>query len=467
MNSSEEKRPFLRVTVVALSVMVGGGPNAMLASEAPFCRIESPGSKVVLVRPGPKDAPIDDVNWFARPVPNPQQHRIIGYASHDLNYLYDLTTGDRIRIPDKSDAVATPDGAYITVPSHYTPTQTTNFYDAAPLLERLHKGEDAADFKPAFAHHDDDMLDAYYQSVGVLSKRREGSNETAVYRMMFSGTRHPQPPGFRIVDYTVTRTTAGTHFEASVPMKLCPQIVKDMATPFISKDGRYVIAHDASIADHPPTLKIFEITGVDHENRTTACQQVLDFGFAAGKADFSFDGSKVTFHVSKSNPLIVFINGGIPAPDITDVVVVDLKRDKSGRIIGSGGLARLTTSVQEGVGNYFPAFFPDGNLLYISNDQPKQSKVDKRFHFTVVDPAPELRTANFFANSGNRALADQIGNLWRDTCDPQLTPFKENEAAWWFLSLKPDRCEALVNSAAGDAPNKKALLSACARKMDK
>ena len=76
----------------------------------------------------------------------------MAFASHDQNYLYDLTRGRRVKIPDKSDAVATPDGRYITVPSHYTPNHTVNFYDAATLLARLDEGKDALDVKPAFAH---------------------------------------------------------------------------------------------------------------------------------------------------------------------------------------------------------------------------------------------------------------------------------------------------------------------------
>ena len=91
----------------------------------------------LLVRPGADETPIDDINWFARPVPNPEGHWIVGYAMHDQNYLYDLTSGKRVRIPDKSDAVATPDGKYMTVPSFYTPDGFVRFYDTSVLLDHL------------------------------------------------------------------------------------------------------------------------------------------------------------------------------------------------------------------------------------------------------------------------------------------------------------------------------------------
>src|SRR5262245_11331914 len=70
-----------------------------------YCRVATPGIELVTERPSSSESPVDDVNWFARPVPNPDGRYIVGFASHDQNYLYDLSRGRRISIPDKSDAV--------------------------------------------------------------------------------------------------------------------------------------------------------------------------------------------------------------------------------------------------------------------------------------------------------------------------------------------------------------------------
>ncbi len=356
-------RVLMAVALAGLGAAMSPAPHARAVQSSPtvdYCAVETSGTTVDVVRPQPSDDPsvIDDVNWFARPVPNPDGHWIVGYASHNLNYLYDLTTGRQVRIPDESDAVATPDGRYMTVPSHYTATNTINFYDLPTLLDRLARGESAADVPPVFAHEHPDLADVYYQSVGVVSNRREGTAEVTVYRMMFSGGNHPEPPGFRVIDYEFRRDHGETVVTPSAPMKLCPEIVKDMATPFISKDGRYVAAHDDGYPQQSASLKIFEIMAVDPARRTTTCNMRVDFGFAAGKADFSFDNSLLTFHVSKHNYLTPFVDGGIPAPTITAVVVVDLEQDDTGRIVGHGGVARVTTSHTEGVGSYFPAFMP-------------------------------------------------------------------------------------------------------------
>ncbi len=450
-------------TTVALVVVLAARVAAAPGDPPPYCTVETPASTVKMVRPAEGDPPLDDVNWFARPVPNAKGDWIVAVASHNLNYLYNLTTGVRVRIPDKSDAVATPDGRYVTVPSHYTAANTINFYDAATLLQRLEAKQDAADVKAVFEHRHADVHDVYYQSVGVVSQTTSGGRETTVYRMMFSGSTTPKMPGFRVVDYTFTRQNGAVSVTPTVPMRLCPQITRDLATPFISKDGRYVVAHDDSVAGQPASLKIFEITGTDPAAQTTSCAVRADFGFAAGKADFSFDGRQVTFHISKHDYLTPFVDGGLRAPAITDVVVADLTHDAKGTITGVAGVSRLTTSTTEGVGHYFPAFLPDGKLFYVSNAVPRQSTEPKRFRLSVVDPAGRRSATSVFTSATRREAADAIGELWRQTCAPGLAPFRPQEAAWAYLSLPAAQCRQLVDEKwlpATDA-RKASLLAAC------
>ena len=225
------------VVLLLLFTSITGGQGPGLAS---YCAVATPGAQVLASRPGTAEATIDDVNWFARPVPNVAGDWIVAFASHNQNYLYNLSRGTRISIPDRSDAVATPDGRFMTVPSQYTSTSTVNFYDNATLLDRLARGVDAADVPPVFAHAHPEVAAVYYQSVGVVGTRAEGAETVTTYRMMFSGSRVEPRPGFRVVDYVVRSGPAGTTFVPGPAMKLCPEIVADMSTPFISKDGRYV-----------------------------------------------------------------------------------------------------------------------------------------------------------------------------------------------------------------------------------
>lgn len=447
------------VMVATLTTGVAAAPG----DDARYCAVSSAGASVEVVRPGPMDPALDDVNWFARPVPNARGHRIVAVASHDLNYLYNLTTGTRIRIPDRSDAVATPDGRYVTVPSHYTADNSINFYDTETLLARLDQGRDAADVTPVYQHRHANVHDVYYQSIGVVSRTGAEGNDTTVYRMMFSGSTQPPMPGFRIVDYTFIRRNGALSVAATVPMRLCPQITRDLATPFISKDGRYVAAHDDSKPGRPASLKIFEILSTDPTTQTSTCAERVDFGFAAGKADFAFDGSALTFHISKYDYLTAFVSGGLRAPAITDVVVVDLERDAAGHITGAGRMARVTTSATEGVGHYFPAYFPDGKLFYIANLAPRDSAGPKTFELRVVDPQHARHMANLFETPALREAADAIGELWRQTCAPTLKPYRPQEAAWAFMSLSSAQCRQLVDEKWMPAtdPRKSILIAAC------
>ena len=111
--------------LLSTSILTAITPGQPSADGSPddaidYCAVASFGARVEFVRPGPDEPPLDDVNWFARPLPNERGDWIVGFASHNQNYLYNLTTGRKIKIPDRSDAVATPDGRYMTVPSSYT-----------------------------------------------------------------------------------------------------------------------------------------------------------------------------------------------------------------------------------------------------------------------------------------------------------------------------------------------------------
>lgn len=435
--------------LLLLSVLTSAGPLVSSARDADYCAVESEGASVEVVRPGPGEPPIDDVNWFARPLPNDRGQWIIAFASHDQNYLYNLSTGKRIKIPDRSDAVGTPDGRYVTVPSHYTPDQYIRFYDAAQLIDHLDRGVDADGLAPAYVHVHPDLRKVYYQSTGIVSSSRKGSIDTTTYRLMFSGTR--DEAAFRIVDYQFVHDLSSGSLEVhpSEPMKLCPEIPNDLATPFISKDARYVVSYtsNSDLREYTPgsSLKIYRIADLLPAEGTTRCQEVVDFGFAAGKADFSFDGSELAFHISKGGYLTPFINGGLEAPTVTDVVVVKLDRDRRGRLDGYSGMARVTTSLREGVGSYFPAFFPDGKLFYIFNAEPKSSGGEKRFYFKVVDPDKEFTMASVFAEPERLELATGLGHLWESACTTEgAKPLKAHEAPWVLASLSRAACESLV-----------------------
>ena len=435
----------------------GGEALALIdAANGDYCALPATASEVLAERPGEGEEPVDDVNWFARPVPHAGDDWIVAFASHNQNYLYNLTKGRRIRIPDRSDAVATPDGRYLTVPSYYTADSTTRFYPLAPMLDALERSEDADGLEPAFVHDHPAMRRVYYQSTALVSADTAESTVSATYRLMFSGTNDESR--VRLVDYRFvhdrsTRTLRDVR--PSPPMTICAEITNDLNTPFISKDGRYVASYssDRPGSAYAPgaSLKLFEITATDPDSGTTTCRQAIDFGFAAGKADFSFDNSMLTFHLSQGAYLTPFVNGGLPSTTITDVMVARFDRDHEGAITGHSGLQRLTVSLEAGVGSYFPAFFPDGRIFYIANAVPSDSDQDKRFHFRVVDPVASSWQSRTFDTQDAAAHWSDLGELWQRACVPagtrsqSLSPgLASHEAPLQALPLNSVQCEALV-----------------------
>lgn len=429
---------------------------AMFTGTSDYCAVPEMGVDVLATAPRSEATTVDDVNWFARPVLHDGSDFIIAFASHDQNYLYNLSSDRRIEIPDRSDAVATPDGRYMTVPSNYTADSTTRFYAVEPMLAALESGTDIADLEPAFVHDRPDMKRVYYQSTALVSEVDTDSGTETIYRLMFSGTGDRSP--FRIADYLFRHHADSGELigvVASEPMAICPQVQNDLNTPFISKDGRYVAAYTSSEAGNSWTsgasLKVFEITSTDPAAGTTSCSQVADLGFAAGKADFSFDGTMLTFHLSQGGYLTPFVNGGLSESTITDVMVARFTFDGEGRIDGVDGLQRLSTSLEAGVGSYFPAFFPDGNLFYLSNTAPRESEREKRFLFHVVDPASRGWRTAMPTSAHTLALWKDLGTLWQESCQPRIealgtTPFPldEHELPLQAMSLNVPQCEALL-----------------------
>lgn len=461
--------------LVALPIVTLGGcvgdPADELAERIPafasdnedYCAITELELPVLADRPGGDAAPIDDVNWFARPLLHDGTDWIIAFASHDQNYIYNLTTDRRVAIPDRSDAVATPDGRYMTVPSNYTPDSNIRFYPVAPMLAALESGDDVPDLEPAFIHEHATLKSVYYQSTALVSETDTDSGLETVYRLMFSGGSDES--NFRIADYLFRHNADSGELLAvtpSEPMAICPEVQNDLNTPFISKDGRYVAAYTSETAGNTYTggssLKVFEITSTDPAAGTTTCVEVADLGFAAGKADFSFDNSMLTFHLSQGAYLTPFVNGGLPAGTITDVMVARLDQDASGRITGASGLQRLSTSLESGVGSYFPAFFPDGKLFFLSNAVPRGTENGKRFHFRVVDPSSRGWRTAAVTDPAHLTAWSELSSFWQSACTPRLSgleadpfPLDDHELPLAAMALTPRQCGALVQDMQAEA----------------
>ena len=282
--------------------------------------------------------------------------------------------------------------------------------------------------------------------------------------MMFSGARQPRRPASASSTTRFTRRPpVRWPLSRREPMRLCPRLRSDMSTPFISKDGRYVVAHDDGSAARRGRSRSSRSPGRIPAAQTTTCEQPLDFGFAAGKADFSFDGARVTFHISKhgiSRRSSTAASGG-----------PDDHRHRRGDLIGrrqghdyaaKGPGAGDDVASPKGVGNYFPAFFPDGKCSTSPTAcrRTRGTRSDSRCAWSIL-----IVTCGSRISSRTRSAPGARGpsaSCGARAAPPELQPFKPGEAPWAFMSLSKDQCAALVEARyAGEGATRSALLAAC------
>ncbi len=129
--------PLAMVACVESSPTPESNPLPIFAGSNDYCAVPDFDLDVLAHVPGPGSTPVDDVNWFARPVPHDGDDWIIAFASHDQNYLYNLSEDRRVMIPDRSDAVATPDGRYMTVPLVLHPRLDDPLLSGRPHARRI------------------------------------------------------------------------------------------------------------------------------------------------------------------------------------------------------------------------------------------------------------------------------------------------------------------------------------------
>ena len=276
------------------------------------------------------------------------------------------------------------------------------------------------------------------RSASLSHTHRAAARETTVYRMMFSGSTKPAPPGFRVVDYTVhARRRRRSPSRPRVPMRLCPQITRDLATPFISKDGRYVVAHDDSRPGVPASLKIFEITATDPAAQTTTLRGArrLRLRRRQGRLQLRRPAGRVPHQQAR-------------LPDAVRERRPERAGDHRRGRRRSGARRRRRDHRRRPACRGSPPRRPKASATTSRRSCPtarcstsrtwcrKQSAEPKRFALTVVDPAADRRLTDVFTSPARREAADAIGELWRQSCAPSLTPFRPQEAAWAYL--EPD-----------------------------
>jgi mono/diheme cytochrome c family protein len=390
---------------------------------------------------GPKPDAISYIDaipgYFANVTPDGQYVAYIDYhgKGHGLsNWLVKFDDPKtKIRVPNLTDPVPSPDGQYIATPNTpETPHSGYSLFNLPQLINDQQSGKavspnvKAADFEPKIA--------ASYESIGVLpAKKGEGTTYRIVGgSAVFNDFKVENGSPVHVGAYN--RAACKNINTASNPNKL----------PMVSKDGAFIGNYNTALAGGGRT-QIYAL----HDDGS--CDLALDLGIPTGKVSFSYDGKHIAFHVdsfgSDRNNHFATVQGLTK-----NVYVVDVNRQ--GDKLVATAIRRLTDNTRSGTGSYYPTFTKDGKVVFIQHVDPDLSPSQPLF----TDPSTHC--------TGTAASIMALGNLYSTVCSLNGKKLETNtDKALWTLSLDPKACEDLVKQHYQQAPTKGVslndLLAAC------
>lgn len=266
-------------------------------------------------------------------------------AGQGTNHILDVATGALTIIPGPWDPVFVTGSNYMILPrGTNTNSITYEFRD----LKKLIVGESDS--------HIGDVpnVSGLYQSVGVLNTK---GTSTKIRLIAEQGNQNHSVKDFSYDSESKLLTVD----QEGVTHKLCSNF--NLKLPMLSKDGQFLGGLDLD------TRK----SAVWKINPDFTCDKVLDLPLKTGKLNFSYDSSKVTYHLY-SQPVEAPEDGSdnyiaIPSDDfVSDIFVLDLKTNKT---------TRVTTNTD--TNSMYPDFTTDGRLVFINHPHDDAKKVTFSF----------------------------------------------------------------------------------------
>jgi hypothetical protein len=280
----------------------------------------------------------------------------------------------------------------------------------------------------------DIYIDGAYQSIAPL-KSDDGDKK---YRMVIDRLEHESEMSGG--ETTMTTTTAPMIMDFKRTKngieKLSefknPCSAERLQIPFISKSGTMLAARNLNTN----TTQIFDISD-------GKCELKHDLGFATGKADFSYDDKKVTFHLAAK-----------PMQDGSGWVQ-NLGNDNSSNVFTYDLETKKVNQVthNQNTNSYYPAFLPDGTIMHIDSEDggevhkskysvglsKDESEEASKLKPVCADSAPDILNARF-----------AIGELLYGICtDLSTLKSKEDIDTSYFVlkagEVSPAECRNMVD----------------------
>lgn len=232
------------------------------------------------------------------------------------------------------------------------------------------------------------------------------------------------------VDITVYPPTIDV---LKTPEQICKNV--DLKFPMLSKDGREISGRDQKDG----TSKVWKIETDGN------CTETFNFGsliggdakdakLMVGKADFSFDGKKLVFHVRSD------VDDGNYFDRASESMAMNIylyDREKK-------TLSKLTNNYDRN--SYYPVFKEDGSVVYL--DMTRQGQISfiwlnpNKSPSTPIDADYNEDTQKEKFHRYQSLMA--IGRTWYEHCANQKEPLQVDAAALTALSLDEAECQDLV-----------------------
>lgn len=339
-------------------------------------------------------------NYFFRAF---AESMMTSYANNNANYILNEKTQAHYRLP----------GIYDPVPVGETVMSVPNlqegmaFYSVAEILSGQTEPKELAR-SPKFV--------GVYQSVGLM----ESEGNEKIYGLVLAVGETNQFQKIKVIESPELKVEP-----IGLPIDICHGI--DLKLPMLSKDGREISGVDMKSG----TSKVWQIN-----HKTGSCDEVENLGFFAGKADFSFDGRYLAFHLRADS-------------NVDANFFVNPKDSMSMNAFLYDRVKRTLTKVSDalpGENAYYPVFKKDGTIVYAHIDRSGNA------WFAHVDMKKmQSRAFNFetkgFEKNVLRLLA--LGRMWNKKCSSDIELKTAESVLTAAFTLTAAKCRDMVKEGWG------------------
>ncbi len=335
--------------------------------------------------------------------------RYIYYISQGQNLMLDIHTGKQTTLGGNADPVPSADGEILTLLQQ-------NFSDPArPWIigvVDLKKGVPVSGLKMS------DYINGSYQSVGQMDS--SGSRNLLYYDEIAG----------QVVIKKIKKTNNGYMLDKKNAQFLY-SAGHELRLPMMSPDGKRFSALNITTNQ----TEIYDIL----ENGRTRLVKALPF--AGGKAAFSYDNKKITFHVARDiaqSYSEIHADTMYPATldavtQVRNVYVYDIEKDS---------IQQVTNNTY---GNsYFPIFLGDGRVSYIHKDS-NSPRFSIQYSTVPIGSQRSHEKVLQCLGDENESKLEEMSSVWSRICTQWAELGDKNSASLGtILSLSMKDCLELV-----------------------